>query len=228
MRQQLKNPPPLPRRPGGVSSRTSRCDRQERRRSRPGRSPSPNAGSWPDRPCRRTRRRRIDHRRVGCSGRCDRSLHRHNPDHTCTPGCGVSSHPRRHDDSPYELVSVRLDGREEWSGLDVHPPVEKMVRDSDTCLIGDNPGVLTRSPAGPPVVFRHRDRRRALPRRRGQPAESGWIRTSVCRASAAKSTSAWRISTPARTATAPMRQSMSLRTVSPRTRHERYIDAAAS
>ena len=39
----------------------------------------------------------------------------------------------RHDGSPYELVLVRLDRREEWSGLDVHPPVEKMVRASDSC-----------------------------------------------------------------------------------------------
>ncbi len=47
-----------------------------------------------------------------------------------------------HDESPYELVLVRLDRREEWSGLDVHPPVETMVRDSDSCLIGDHPETM--------------------------------------------------------------------------------------
>lgn len=61
-----------------------------------------------------------------------------------------------------------------------------------------------------------------------QPLDSGWSLNSVCRANAAKSLSAWRISAPARTATAAIKQSMSLRTVSLWVRQERYIDAATS
>jgi len=43
----------------------------------------------------------------------------------------------QHNDSPYELVLVRLDGTGEFSGLGVRPPVETIVNESGSCLIGD-------------------------------------------------------------------------------------------
>ncbi|HDH02728.1 MAG TPA: hypothetical protein ENH15_00605, partial [Actinobacteria bacterium] len=43
----------------------------------------------------------------------------------------------QHDNSPYELVLVRVDGTREFSGLTVRPPVEKIVNESGSCLIGD-------------------------------------------------------------------------------------------
>ena len=61
-----------------------------------------------------------------------------------------------------------------------------------------------------------------LPHVRHPPAS----RSGVCRASASKSASAWSSSTSARIATAAMRQSTSLRTVSPLRRHVRYHVAA--
>ncbi len=42
-----------------------------------------------------------------------------------------------HHDSPYELVIVRLDGSQEWSRLDVRPPVTSVINESGSCLIGD-------------------------------------------------------------------------------------------
>ena len=58
--------------------------------------------------------------------------------------------------------------------------------------------------------------------------DAATTRKSVCRASVSKSVSACRIGMPASTATAAIKQSMSLRTVSPARRHERYIVAAWS
>ena len=43
----------------------------------------------------------------------------------------------QHDNSPYELVVVRVDGTGEFSGGDVRPPVEHVVNESGSCLIGD-------------------------------------------------------------------------------------------
>ena len=43
----------------------------------------------------------------------------------------------QHDDLPYELVLVRVDGTREFSGLNVRPPVEQIVNESGSCLIGD-------------------------------------------------------------------------------------------
>jgi len=51
--------------------------------------------------------------------------------------------------------------------------------------------------------------------------ESACVASDVCRARAAKSASAWRTGAFDRTATAAIRQSMSLRTVSPLRRHVR-------
>ena len=43
----------------------------------------------------------------------------------------------QHDDLPYELAVVRVDGTGEFSGLNVRPPVEVVVNESGSCLIGD-------------------------------------------------------------------------------------------
>jgi len=43
----------------------------------------------------------------------------------------------QHDNSPYELVLVRVDATREFSGLDLRPPVEKVVNESGSCLIGN-------------------------------------------------------------------------------------------
>jgi len=43
----------------------------------------------------------------------------------------------QHDDLPYELVVVRIDGTGESTGLNVRPPVEQIVNESGSCLIGD-------------------------------------------------------------------------------------------
>jgi hypothetical protein len=42
-----------------------------------------------------------------------------------------------HHNSPYELVIVRLDDSQEWSRLDVRPPVTSVINESGSCLIGD-------------------------------------------------------------------------------------------
>ena len=42
-----------------------------------------------------------------------------------------------HHNSPYELVIVRLTDSQEWSRLDVHPPVTSVINGSGSCLIGD-------------------------------------------------------------------------------------------
>jgi hypothetical protein len=41
------------------------------------------------------------------------------------------------DNSPYQLVVVRVDGTREPSGFDVRPPVERIFNESGSCLIGD-------------------------------------------------------------------------------------------
>ncbi len=43
----------------------------------------------------------------------------------------------QHDNSPYELVLVRVDGTSEFRGSSVRPPVETIVNESGSCLIGD-------------------------------------------------------------------------------------------
>jgi hypothetical protein len=43
----------------------------------------------------------------------------------------------KHDDLPYELFLVRVDGTGESTGLTVRPPVEQIVNESGSCLIGD-------------------------------------------------------------------------------------------
>ncbi len=42
-----------------------------------------------------------------------------------------------HHDEPYELVIVRLGDSQEWSHLDVRPPVTSVINESGSCLIGD-------------------------------------------------------------------------------------------
>ncbi len=42
------------------------------------------------------------------------------------------------DGSPYELVVVRIDGGQGWSDVDVHPPVEAVISDWDSCLTGSH------------------------------------------------------------------------------------------
>lgn len=48
----------------------------------------------------------------------------------------------RHDGFPYELVVVRTDRGQAWSGLEIHPPVEAVINDSDLCLIGNHAETL--------------------------------------------------------------------------------------
>ena len=43
----------------------------------------------------------------------------------------------QHDNSPYELVLVRVGPTGESSGSNVRPPVERVVNESGSCLIGD-------------------------------------------------------------------------------------------
>lgn len=43
----------------------------------------------------------------------------------------------QHHNSPYELVVVRLGTSDEWSGIDVRPPVTSVINESGSCLIGD-------------------------------------------------------------------------------------------
>jgi len=43
----------------------------------------------------------------------------------------------QHDDSPYELVLIRMGREAESSRLEVRPPVERVVNESGSCLIGD-------------------------------------------------------------------------------------------
>lgn len=48
----------------------------------------------------------------------------------------------RHDGSPYELVVVRTNGSQTWSGHDIHPPVEATTNEPDSCLTGNHAATL--------------------------------------------------------------------------------------